>query len=257
MIGMPNSSGNDMDNISTSENNHMSNSSHSYLSNASYSHDQYSSINGQYGDSNFSGWNSGVTSRGSPQASMEHPQLNSRADRNSMGGFNHNHSMSMHSQDSHGQGQGQGQGQLHSSQRGHNSDMPFIQPQQHHQMNYNVGNDFNSPNGGGYMVSVGMHRSNNRFASSQMSQMGQNQSGSRNYISGPSGTGGSNAQGRALNKMLLEILRFVTFYPCMHAITAIYHTILTCDLSLFPVHAAPHFKAHFISSIEPDSKPNK
>lgn len=221
---MPNSSGNDMDNISSSDNNHMSNSSHSYLSNGSYSHDQYSSINGQYGDSNFSGWNSGVTSRGSPQASMEHPQLNSRSDRNSMGGFNQNqnHSMSMHSQDSHGQGQGQGQ--LHSSQRGqgHNSDIPFIQPQQHHQMNYNVGNDFNSQNGGGYMVSVGMHRSNNRFASSQMSQMGgQNQSGNRNYISGLSGTGGSNAQGRALNKMLLEILRYVTLHHiACHAMTA-------------------------------------
>ena len=199
-----------MDNISGSDNNQMTNSSHSYLPNASYSHDQYSTINGQYSDSNFSGWNSGVTSRGSPQASMEHPQLTSRSDRNSMGGFSQSHSMSMHSQDSHGQGP------LHSSQRGHNSDMPFIQPQQHHQMNYNVGNDFNSQNGGGYMVGVGMHRSNNRFASSQMSQMGQNQSGNRNYISGPSGTGGSNAQGRALNKMLLEILRCIT----LHIITA-------------------------------------
>jgi hypothetical protein len=199
--------GNDMDNNSTIENSNMGNGGHSYLLNTSYSQDQYSPPGGQYGESNFSGWNSGVTSRGSPQASMEHSQVN-RSDRNSMSGFsqNQNHNMNMHSQDWQGQG--------HAMQRGNNNDsqMPFIQQQQlHHQINYNISNDFNSQHGGGNIMGMGMNqslnRSNNRFASSQMSQMGQNQSGNRNFIPSPSGTGGSNAQGRALNKMLLEILR--------------------------------------------------
>jgi hypothetical protein len=199
--------GSDMDNNSTIEISNMGNGGHSYLLNTSYSQDQYSPPSGQYGESNFSGWNSGVTSRGSPQASMEHSQVN-RSDRNSMSGFsqNQNHNMNMHSQDWQGQG--------HAMQRGNTNDsqMPFIQQQQlHHQINYNISNDFNSQHGSGNIMGMGMNqslnRSNNRFASSQMSQMGQNQSGNRNFIPSPSGTGGSNAQGRALNKMLLEILR--------------------------------------------------
>ena len=219
----------DTDNNASSENTNMGHNGHNYLSNAPYSQDQYSVVNGQYGESNnFSGWNSGVTSRGSPQASMEHPQVN-RLDRNSVGGFsnnqnnqnqNQNHGMNMHSQQDW---------QGHSMQRGISSDaqMPFLQQQQH-LMNYNNNNnnnnDFNSLNGGENMMGMGigmgmgmgmnhsMSRSNNRFASSQMSQMGNNQSGGRNFISSLSGTGGSNAQGRALNKMLLEILRSVLLF---------------------------------------------
>ena len=67
--------------------------------------------------------------------------------------------------------------------------------------------------GGGQMI--GMQRSmsggsngggNNRFSSSQMSQLGGGPQ-TRPTSAMQAGTGGSNAQGRALNKMLLEILR--------------------------------------------------
>ena len=197
------------------ENNNVMNS-HSYLSNASYSQDQYSSTNGQY-ESNFSGWNSGVTSRGSPLTSnsmMDHVQIGranismgALSQNNSLQGHNSSNLMNnMHSQEWQGQGQSQMRG------GGSHDSMAFMQQQQHH-MNYNSGaSDFILQNNGN-MIGIGMNqssnRTNNRFVSSQMSQMGggQGQSGNRNFIPGPSGTGGSNAQGRALNKMLLEILR--------------------------------------------------
>lgn len=241
--GMSNSiNTHDTDNNASSENSNMGNNGHNYLSNAPYSQDQYSVVNGQYGESNnFSGWNSGVTSRGSPQASMEHPQVN-RLDRNSVGGFsqnqNQNHGMNMHSQQDW---------QGHSMQRGISSDaqMPFLQQQQH-LINYNNNNDFNSLNGGENMMGMGigmgmgmnhsMNRSNNRFASSQMSQMGQNQSGGRNFISSLSGTGGSNAQGRALNKMLLEILRSAFLSPPFHSLPFL---LLSFPCFYFPSPISP------------------
>lgn len=209
---------NDMESNAMGPANNNAVNGHPYLSTASYSQDQYASTNGQY-ESNFSGWNSGVTSRGSPLTSnsmMDHAQISrvnnnmgslSQSNQNQIQGQHNSNSMnSMHAQEWQGQIQMRGSGG-----GGSQDSMPFIQQQ--HQMNYSSGgNDFNSQNNGN-MISIGMNqssnRSSNRFASSQMSQMGggQGQSGNRNFIPGSTGTGGSNAQGRALNKMLLEILR--------------------------------------------------
>ena len=171
---------------------------HFNMSQAPYSGDQHSSTNGPY-DTNISGWNSGVTSRGSPQTSVSTMDHQHNRSSNSMGGFSQNHSMNMHnhSHDWHGQG-----GHMRGSES-----MTFSQHQQ--QMNYNSGSDFNC---NGSIMSMGgrnqaSNRSSNRFASSQMSQMGSGPGQRGSFIQGPGGTGGSNAQGRALNKMLLEILR--------------------------------------------------
>lgn len=223
---------NEMDStLGSTDTSNISNS-HSYLSSTTYPpQDQYSlpTSQGQY-DLNFSGWNSGSTSRGSPIPSnsmMEHSQIsrnNSDVGSLSQNQSSHNHSMGMLSQDWQGQGQNQGQSQGHSQGQMRNSHDSMSMPFMHqHQMNYISGNDFNHnhQNNGNVMgmnMNPAANRSNNRFASSQMSQMGGGHgSGNRNFSPGATGTGGSNAQGRALNKMLLEILRYgLALHSKMH-----------------------------------------
>ena len=105
----------------------------------------------------------------------------------------------------------------HDSQGG---DMAYVQNQNSPYNSSGGGGDYNTHSPGMMMIGMGQQQqqsmnrsnSNNRFSSSQMSQMGggqgqQSGSGAKNSNSCHNSTGGSNAQGRALNKMLLEILR--------------------------------------------------
>ena len=151
-----------------------------------------------------SGWNNSISRSSSLSTTggiMDHQQPGSRG---SGGGYSPNIHMQQHQLDWQGSGAGM-RGMISQDPHG---DVPFMQN------NYNMVSDFNGPhNPQNNMLLIGMqqqmNRSNsqNRFASSQMSQMGGGHSGMKSSMMSPTGTGGSNAQGRALNKMLLEILR--------------------------------------------------
>jgi hypothetical protein len=161
-----------------------------------------SAVGGQYD----SGWNNSISRSSSQSTSggiMDHQGPGSRG---SGGGYSPN--MHMQQQQQH-DWQGSGGGMRGMASQDIHGDMPFMQN------SYNMGGgDFNGPhNAQNNMLVIGMQQqmsrsnSSNRFSSSQMSQMGGGQSGMKSGMMSPTGTGGSNAQGRALNKMLLEILR--------------------------------------------------
>ena len=161
----------------------------SYLSNNSLhnSQDIYGTSNTY--DSNFSGSLSSNISRSNSQNgnnSMDHQSLRTA-------GMNAGFTQpNMHPQDWQGMRMGS-----------HDSQGDSFMQNPYNNDSYTYSN--------GMMIAGGMNQqggmrsgSNNRFAGSQLSQMG---SGGKASVSSPIGTGGSNAQGRALNKMLLEILR--------------------------------------------------
>ena len=183
--------------------------SSAYLSNSSIhsGQDAYGpTTNGQY-DTNFSaGWNGSIsrsTSQSGNGERMDQQQQGNRI----VGGYSQSPS-SHHpewqgmrrigSQDSQGQGGDTAYGQHNYGNSGNSSEYNTSSP------NMMIIGQQQS------MGSMGSRSSSiNRFSSSQMSQMGGGSQGiSKNNSScGGNNTGGSNAQGRALNKMLLEILR--------------------------------------------------
>lgn len=178
--------------------------------------DVYGSVGGnvQYDSSFTGGWSNSI-SRSSSQSginlSTDQHQQGNRA--NGMNAPSAGYPQNMNLQHDW---QGARRMGSHDSQVG---DMVYVQNQN---SNYNssVGGDYNTQSPGMIIIGMGQQQqqsisrsnSNNRFTSSQMSQMGGGQgqsggSGTKSSNSCQNSTGGSNAQGRALNKMLLEILR--------------------------------------------------
>ena len=191
----------------------------SYLSNNSLHNQQdiygSSGSNAPY-DSNFGGGWSNSISRSSSQSgingSTDQHQQGSRGNlmNVSSGGFPQNINLQQEWQGGRRMGS-------HDSQGG---DMAYVQNQNNTYNSSGGGGDYNTHSPGMMIIGMGQQQqqsmnrsnSNNRFTSSQMSQMGGGQGqqggpGTKNSNSCPNSTGGSNAQGRALNKMLLEILR--------------------------------------------------
>jgi hypothetical protein len=185
----------------------------SYTDSTSTGQDQYTNNNGgvQYDSNNFGQWNNNNNGNDSLQGLGDGMMDQNRQMPGRSNGMNGGFPQGNQMQNENWQG---GVGEV---MRLGSQDLQLNMPLM--QNGYNLGGDFNNPQNGGNNMVIGLgqrdsmnmnggrfgnNNSINRFASSQMSQMG---GGSRSSTSSPLATGGSNAQGRALNKMLLEILR--------------------------------------------------